>query len=139
MYREMTDKEKLELTQEIIAKLNTNGLSGIIELVEGQKQKYKIEDTEETIITAPTDNNTKTSEENIEISINNTPFEGASIYSKEALPLVEEDLKNNPKVPTEEENISEEIKDNKPKILEKKPNNPWQDSQTVRPGTINFE
>ena len=92
------------------------------------------------------------------ITLETAPKQGASIYSAEYIPLVEEDNRNHPRtlqkltmeVPEESlevqpnstfETEQQQIEKSKerPKILEKKlPNNPWADSgiKTVSPGEI---
>lgn len=154
MYREMTDKEKLDFTSEIITAMQYGGFSAVLKLVEEKKEEL---DNDSTIkeIKNDTNNEEKTdkdffieeikdrrennnvieeikdkneiekeitpekeeiAKEEHEDNITNKHEEdnllssdGASIYSKEALPLVKKDLEDQKnKMLSNEEEITKE-------------------------------
>lgn len=137
MYREMTDKEKLDFTSEIITAMQYGGFSAVLKLIEEKKEelddnntvkepKKELEDNNEEkldkdfFIEEIKDENEIKKEEPEEVELEDDTSllssDGASIYSKEALPLVKKDLEDqknkllsNEEAIVEENEINEEL------------------------------
>lgn len=136
-YREMTAEEKLAYSAEVIEATRIGGLTASLEVVEKYKAILSVENEIEEI---PTFKELETSP--IQEMPDLSP-ETASIYAREHLGAVEEDLMDtmpNEKVGEEKHKIR--ILEN-PSILtpgmnEKKnvTPNPWGDAKTVEPGEV---
>ncbi|MGM9876104.1 MAG: hypothetical protein ACI310_02625 [Bacilli bacterium] len=137
--RELSDAERVWLITKVI---NAKGLYGLLDEIATEFKTTEIPGFARPL------NDSKDSPK--PISINNpeekvapmsVPSE-ASIYRESAKDLVELDRRDYPVVPeeTKETTITPPVTDNleeKPKVLERKPNNnPWTGIETVSPGQL---
>lgn len=128
--RELTDSEKIKLIKTI---LQTKGLSGVIDYINGLQEKAnkEINTIEEPPISISKVEVQDSSSHNSELS-----GEVASIYNTKYHGLVAGErtiTTENPSVPPQQSN--EEVSDRGP-VREKKLPNPWGDAEAVKPGQL---
>lgn len=147
MYREMTAEEKLEYSAKVIEAIKKDGLEGSLRVVEEYKKILSIDTPEnnneennpvlvedDTIIAKTED----IVSQNGETVLVETPME-ASIYAREHIPAVQEDLREHGTTNNVEIIKNEQIK---ARVLEPTKSlipNPWPKSKVVLPGETTFK
>lgn len=134
--RELSDAERVWLINKVI---NAKGLMGLLDEIANEFKTTEIPGfarplSDDKELPKPISINNP-EEKVTTISIPNE----ASIYRESAKDLVEQDRRDHPVAP-EETTITPPVTDNleeKPKVLERKPNNnPWSGIETVSPGQL---
>lgn len=153
-----------DISKIIVLAIKDKGLKGAIELLETldrgsmevydqYKNQYKQNDTgvipEKFVEPYKQNDNDEISEKYtepsrvVEVPLNTTSFNEASIYRESAKSLVEQDRQEHSIVgvssisnESADNNVSEELLKNEGPVLKKTLNNPWSDIETVSPGQL---
>lgn len=153
-----------DISKIIVLAIKDKGLKGAIELLETldrgsmevydqYKNQYKQNDTgvipEKFVEPYKQNDNDEISEKYtepsrvVEVPLNTTSFNEASIYRESAKLLVEQDRQEHSIVgvssisnESADNNVSEELLKNEGPVLKKTLNNPWSDIETVSPGQL---